>query len=141
MRTLLGKISATTVIVFMAFSVASCQEKAPASTESGVINVDVNVTEFATILDTSKVGVLLDVRTDGEFASGHISGARQINFYDGDFQKQLEGLDKETPVYVYCRSGNRSGQAATMMKKMGFKAVYNLQGGIGAWARKQPVTK
>jgi rhodanese-related sulfurtransferase len=72
---------------------------------------------------------------------GHIKGASQIDFYRSDFQEELAKLDPEVPVYVYCRSGNRSGQAAQMMKRMGFTTVYNLQGGMGAWARKQPVAK
>lgn len=142
MRSVLSKITATTVIVFTAFTVASCQEKtASSATSAGVVNVDVNVADFATILDTSTTGILLDVRTNQEFASGHISGARQMNFYDSDFKAQLETLDRNTPVYVYCRSGSRSGKAANIMKSMGFKAVYNLEGGVGAWARKQPLAK
>ncbi|MEZ5030799.1 MAG: rhodanese-like domain-containing protein [Saprospiraceae bacterium] len=46
----------------------------------------------------------------------------------------LQRLPKDKPVFVYCRSGNRSGQAMDQMKKMGFREVYNLQGGIGAWS-------
>ena len=68
-------------------------------------------------------------------------GAAQIDFYRDDFREELAKLNVNTPVYVYCRSGNRSGQAAKMMKSMGFKTVYNLEGGIGAWARNQPIEK
>ena len=103
MRSMYSKIAATTVIVFMAFTVASCQEKSTASSVNGVISVDVNVTDFATILDTAQTGIILDVRTDQEFASGHISGAQQMNFYDSDFKSQLETLDPDVPVYIYCR--------------------------------------
>jgi phage shock protein E len=141
MRSMYSKIAATTVIVFMAFTVASCQEKAMESSGTGVISVDVNVIDFATILDTAQTGIILDVRTDQEFASGHISGAQQMNFYDSDFKSQLETLDPDVPVYIYCRSGGRSGKAASMMKAMGFRAVYNLEGGVGAWARTQPLAK
>ena len=123
----------------------SCQSKTEASAEviqsEGVVNADVNVAAFAALIDTSETGLLLDVRTDREFAMGHIRGATQIDFYRDDFQEELAKLDPNVPVYVYCRSGNRSGQAAKMMKSMGFKTVYNLEGGIGAWARKQPIEK
>ena len=123
----------------------SCQSKpetaAPAVRSEGVVNVDVNVATFATLLDSAETGLLLDVRTDREFAMGHIRGAAQIDFYRDDFQAELAKLDPNVPVYVYCRSGNRSGQAAKMMKSMGFKTVYNLEGGMGAWARKQPIEK
>jgi rhodanese-related sulfurtransferase len=97
-----------------------------------VINKDVNVAEFATLVE-KKEGLLLDVRTNQEYAAGHLEGATQIDFYSPDFQAKIKELDPETPVYVYCRSGGRSGQTAKMMKNLGFKAVYNLEGGIGAW--------
>ena len=123
----------------------SCQSKTEASAEisqsEGVVNADVNVAAFAALIDTAEIGLLLDVRTDREFAMGHIRGAAQIDFYRDDFREELAKLDPNVPVYVYCRSGNRSGQAAKMMKSMGFKTVYNLEGGMGAWARKQPVEK
>ena len=123
----------------------SCQSKTEASVEviqsEGVVNADVNVAAFAALIDTSETGLLLDVRTDREFAMGHIRGAAQIDFYRDDFQEELAKLDPNVPVYVYCRSGNRSGQAAKMMKSMRFKTVYNLEGGIGAWAREQPIEK
>lgn len=123
----------------------SCQSMTEASAEisqsEGVVNADVNVAAFAALIDTAETGLLLDVRTDREFAMGHIRGAAQIDFYRDDFQAELAKLDPNVPVYVYCRSGNRSGQAAKMMKSMGFKTVYNLEGGIGAWARKQPIEK
>ena len=123
----------------------SCQSKPEASVEvtqsEGVVNVDVNVAAFAALIDTAETGLLLDVRTDREFAMGHIRGAAQIDFYRNDFREELAKLDPNVPVYVYCRSGNRSGQAAKMMKSMGFKTVYNLEGGMSAWVRQQPVEK
>ena len=136
----------TVLIVLLLWGGAvSCQSKPEASTEiaqsEGVVNADVNVAAFAALIDTSETGLLLDVRTDREFAMGHIRGAAQIDFYRDDFQEELAKLDPNVPVYVYCRSGNRSGQAAKMMKSMRFKTVYNLEGGIGAWAREQPIEK
>ena len=65
-----------------------------------------------------------------------------MDFYAGDFQNQLKTLDPEKPVLVYCRSGGRSGNAATMLGEMGFKKVVDLQGGITAWqAAGEPVQK
>ena len=107
------------------------QQEATTST-SEVINKDVDVNEFEKLVAEGN-GLLLDVRTNEEFASAHLKGATQIDFYASDFQDQLKKLDTETPVYVYCRSGGRSGNAANIMKGMGFKAVYNLEGGITAW--------
>jgi len=141
-----AKTLPTVLIVLLLWGGAvSCQSKPEASTEiaqsEGVVSADVNVAAFAALIDTSETGLLLDVRTDREFAMGHIRGATQIDFYRDDFQEELAKLDPNVPVHVYCRSGNRSGQAAKMMKSMRFKTVYNLEGGIGAWAREQPIEK
>lgn len=76
---------------------------------------------------------MLDVRTPKEFKKGHIDGAKNMNYYDDDFDAQIEKLDKDKPVYVYCHSGGRSAKAMSLMKEKGFKEVYNLLGGYGAW--------
>lgn len=138
-------IPSVLIVLLLWGGAVSCQSMTEASAEisqsEGVVNADVNVAAFAALIDTAEAGLLLDVRTDREFTMGHIRGAAQIDFYRDDFQAELAKLDPNVPVYVYCRSGNRSGQAAKMMKSMGFKTVYNLEGGIGAWARKQPIEK
>lgn len=77
--------------------------------------------------------VVLDVRTPEEFAEGHIEGAILVDFYDDDFRDQLAALDTEVPYLVYCRSGNRSGQAVSMMAELGFGEVTDVNGGIVAW--------
>lgn len=77
--------------------------------------------------------VLLDVRTPEEFATGHLAGARLVNFEAADFDAQLAGLDKGATYAIYCRSGNRSGQALDRMAAAGFTRVADLSGGISAW--------
>ena len=78
-------------------------------------------------------GIILDVRTPEEVDQGYINGASTINFYDEDFESKLNLIQKDKPVYVYCKAGGRSGKAAEMMKKNGFKKVYNLEGGMNSW--------
>ena len=79
---------------------------------------------------------LLDVRTAGEYRSGHIQGALQADWTDqAQFRDRTQYLDKSRPVYVYCLSGGRSAQAAKMLREQGYKEVVNLQGGINAWKR------
>ncbi len=78
--------------------------------------------------------VLLDVRTPGEFSSGHISGAKNIDFTSSSFGSKIAALDKSKTYFLYCRSGARSGGACNAMAAEGFK-VYNLAGGIGSWPR------
>lgn len=77
--------------------------------------------------------VVLDVRTAEEFADGHIEGAVMLDFYDPDFAAQIADLDPDVPYLLYCRSGNRSGQTAEIMKQLGFTDVADVDGGILAW--------
>lgn len=92
----------------------------------------VNKKEFTKLLD--KEGrQLVDVRTPGEIQQGKIADAMEMNFHDANFQNQLESLDKEKPVLMYCAAGGRSAKAVQMMKSMGFKEIYELDGGYNAW--------
>src|SRR5690606_4738408 len=76
---------------------------------------------------------LIDVRTPKEFESGHLKGAKNHHIYDKDFREQVSYLDKEKPVYVYCKAGGRSHEATEELKAMGVTKVYDLQGGISEW--------
>lgn len=77
--------------------------------------------------------IILDVRTPEEFAAGHLVGAVNVDVNGADFLGALAGYDKTVPYAVYCRSGNRSGTAVSLMAEAGFTAAYHLGGGIGAW--------
>ncbi len=77
--------------------------------------------------------IRLDVRTPNEFASGHLDGAINIDWESGHFEADINALDKSKSYAVYCRSGNRSGQATSLMVHDGFKTVYNLKGGVADW--------
>lgn len=80
-------------------------------------------------------GVVIDVRTAGEHKSGHLAITdHNYDVTNGQFQSKLADLDKEETYYLYCRSGSRSNNALQMMKKNGFKKVYNI-GGYSALAR------
>lgn len=93
---------------------------------------DLDGVAFKNTFKTTEGAVLLDVRTPSEYAGGYISGAINIDIMSADFQHRIAELDKDKTYFVYCRSGNRSGQACQYMKAQGFKA-FNLVGGIGAW--------
>ena len=78
--------------------------------------------------------VILDVRTNEEIAEGVIEGAIHNDIYGGQaFLDALEELDKSKAYYVYCRSGNRSGQACAIMNSKGFEQTFNLRGGVMEW--------
>jgi rhodanese-related sulfurtransferase/rubrerythrin len=74
---------------------------------------------------------LLDVRQPGEYEQGHMPGARLMPL--GELQARLTELERERTYYVYCRSGNRSRSATSLMLGAGFKNVLNIEGGIAAY--------
>jgi rhodanese-related sulfurtransferase len=95
--------------------------------------IDLSVTEFSA--KVAEAGVItLDVRTPSEFAEGFIEGARLIDFQSGNFENEIAALDKNATYAVYCRSGNRSGQAVKVMQDAGFINVFNMNGGVIEWA-------
>ena len=100
------------------------------SSAAGVTNM--NSSEFSKKITEAGV-ITLDVRTPGEFMTGHIQGAQNIDFESGNFENEIAALDKNATYAVYCRSGNRSGQAVAIMHDAGFHNVYNLNGGIIDW--------
>lgn len=76
---------------------------------------------------------LVDVRTPKEFKADHINYAENINFLSEDFSNSIDKLDKEKPVFIYCRSGKRSGKSVADFQKVGFTKIYELEGGILKW--------
>jgi phage shock protein E len=96
-------------------------------------SVDLKVSDFSA--KSKEVGVVsLDVRTADEFAEGHLINAININVESGNFEAEIEKLDKNTTYAVYCRSGRRSAIAVDLMKKAGFTSLYNLDGGVIDWS-------
>lgn len=86
-----------------------------------------------TIADPPADLVILDVRTQDEFDEGHIDGAVLLDFYRDDFAAELATFDPAVPYVLYCRSGNRSGQARAIMDDLGFQSVEDIDGGIVGW--------
>lgn len=77
---------------------------------------------------------VLDVRTPGEYQSGHIKNALLADWKDvKEFERRISFIDKDKPVYVYCLAGGRSAAAAEKMRKEGYTKIYELTGGINAW--------
>lgn len=92
-----------------------------------------NVTEYKESLIGKNIQ-LVDVRTANEYRSGHIPKAINIDFFrQSTFKQSFEKFDKNKPLYIYCRSGNRSGKAARIISKMGFVNIIDLKRGYMAW--------
>ena len=77
--------------------------------------------------------MVLDIRTPAEYNEGIIEGAINIDFYEASFADNLEILDKNAHYVVYCRSGNRSGQAMSTFEDLGFMNITEIDGGITNW--------
>lgn len=101
--------------------------------QSNQENNSLQATEFSQKLEQTKDAQLVDVRTPGEFQNGHLKNAMNIDWKSDDFSEKATALDKEKPVFVYCMSGPRSNAAASKLKEMGFKNVYEMQGGMMKW--------
>ena len=125
------------ISVSVAFSCNSTSTQAQAeSTElqDAIVTKNVSAEEFQKLITNRTNAIILDVRTPNEVAQGIIKNAVKIDFYDKNFQTELDKLDKSKPVLIYCRSGRRSGIAMATMRDLGFSEVYNLQGGIIEWS-------
>jgi rhodanese-related sulfurtransferase len=85
--------------------------------------------------------IILDVRTPNEYKIEHLENAHLLNVKSPSFEDELENMDKNNKYFVYCRRGKRSIIACNLMKKHGYKKVYNITGGITKWkSKKLPVT-
>lgn len=95
---------------------------------------DLNPKDFLKAYKDSKNAVLLDVRTPAEIEDISIDGHIAIDIQQPNFVDKIATLDKSKNYFVYCRSGNRSGQACRYMSSQGFTGeLYNLKGGMLAW--------
>jgi rhodanese-related sulfurtransferase len=88
---------------------------------------------FKTSISGKKVP-LVDVRTPNEFKGGHIKSAVNIDFFNqAKFASSFNKFKKEEPIYLYCRSGNRSQKAARKLESLGFTKIFDLKGGYQIW--------
>ena len=121
------KLLSKFLIVFASVYIFSCNGQ---STKN-IINIDPKA--FSEKITATPNAQIIDVRTPPEFAAGHIDNAINIDFLADTFLENIEKLDKTKPVFVYCKTNNRSVYAAEKFKKLGFKDIYNMQGGLLKW--------
>ncbi len=132
------KISTIGLSFLLIIGMASCgnsQNKNEKSAASGSATIAKNIStsQFQEMVKTKDNAIILDVRTPQEVASGAIEGNVALDYYGKGFTTELNKLDKNSPIFIYCAVGGRSRDAMRKMQKMGFKEVYNLSGGIKAW--------
>lgn len=109
------------------FVVFSCQGQNSAEIKT------IDAKAFAEKMATTPNQQILDVRTPEEFLSGHIDLAKNNNWLGNAFVFEAEKMDKSVPVFIYCKSGGRSQKAAEKLNELGFKTIYQLEGGILKW--------
>ena len=108
--------------------VSSCKN----NTKTEIITIVSPQEVYDAVYNTDEVQ-LVDVRTKEEFMDGHLNKAQNVCVTDADFMEKVTKLDKEKPIYVYCKGGGRSARAPVILKKMGFKEIYDMQGGFDNW--------
>lgn len=114
------------IIATLGLIVAAC------SSSDAVLETVAPETAAETIASNPET-VVLDIRTPEEFGEGIIEGAINIDFYAPDFAAQLAQLDRDASYVVYCRSGNRSGEAMATFADLDFQQVSEIGGGIVNW--------
>lgn len=122
MRTRLFAVLTLCSLVF-----SSCSGQTPKNVE--VIPASV----YAQKINENPNAQILDVRSPEEFAGEHIDNAVNVNWNGDDFESKVSKYEKSKPVFVYCKVGGRSKQAAAQLNEMGFSKIYDLQGGILKW--------
>lgn len=101
---------------------------------------EITTTELKALLAKKEI-LLVDIRTPEEYEQGFIETAKFVNFYDETFLDDIKKIiKKDQPVYLYCRSGGRSGQATEMLKAEGYKPV-NVVGGFNQWKEENKIEK
>ena len=92
---------------------------------------DVSIQEAIELMEQKSDLVILDVRTVAEFEDGHIEGA--INVPVDELANRLDELSKDDELLVYCRTGNRSGSAVSILSDAGYTKIYHMHEGISVW--------
>jgi rhodanese-related sulfurtransferase len=77
--------------------------------------------------------VILDIRTPGEFTTGHIKGAINMDYRSGAFARDIGRLDRSRTYFVYCRTGRRTAGAIDIMTRLGFRRIIQVAGDIEGW--------
>ncbi len=128
--------SAVMFIIVFALSGPAVMAEGGADTK---ILKDITPVEAFDLIQENKENIdfiILDVRTEPEYKSGHIENAENIDYYLEGFKDELGELDKNKTYLIYCASGNRSGRTLKIMDEMGFQKAYNVLGGIKGWKSK-----
>ncbi len=124
-----------TLLAVAAISLGACSTGTNTDTappEAAGVRV-VAPAEAQELLDAEPSPVVIDVRTPGEYAEGHLEGAELVDYNAPDFRDRIATYPRDASYVIYCRSGNRSAGARAIMTELGFTDVADIDGGIVAW--------
>lgn len=119
-------------VLVILFSFQSCKDYSKDVASKGAIELISPQQVYDAVYSEDSVQ-LVDVRTPKEYKESHLKGAQNICVTSKDFDEKIKTLDKTKPVYVYCKKGVRSANAAKKLKEMGFTKIYDMDGGILLW--------
>jgi len=106
-------------ILFVLLFAFSCQKKTASPTDTTTSKASTaSINDF----DIGE-GVLLDVRTPGEYEKGRLPQSTNLDFLNEDYEAKIDALNKDKTYYIYCASGGRSGDMAEIMAEKGLKVV------------------
>lgn len=95
---------------------------------------NVNAEDAAALLHSDSAGVyVLDVRTPGEFAQGHVPGAHNLDFFAANFRQAIRALPRNKTILLYCRTGRRSASALRLLREAGYGDVAHMHEGFEGW--------
>lgn len=119
------------------FSACTSSQQEVKEEQSTITLVDIGT--FHELMENKDLQIV-DVRTAQEHELSSIPGSINIDYWSKDFTQEVLHLDKQRPVAVYCAAGARSAKAATKLKDLGFKEIYDLDGGMRAWHTGPPAS-
>ena len=124
------------LLSFSLFIACNLDAKKSADKSAATVVQEVHVVlkkeDFKKAIENKEIQ-FVDVRTPEEYEEGHIGNADNVDYLGDNFEDGIQKYDKNQPIYIYCRSGNRSGKAAKIMKELGFTKIYDLKGGYLDW--------
>ena len=127
-KKLIMKVTGFLSLIMFHVVITAC---VPTQSNNGIVEIT-----DSELLKFQEQGVaIIDVRTPEELSEGKIPGAYHVQLAP-DFVSKLQDRSKDDPIILYCRSGNRSTTASTLLIEAGFKKVYNYTGGMRDWLSK-----
>lgn len=113
------------LLAFFVFLASNCT--------SQTNNANVNVATFDSLVKHTPNAILLDVRTPEEYNEGHLANSKNVDYNNPNFEAEINKLEKNKTILIYCLSGGRSGNAVSILRQKGFTKIHNMKGGIMAW--------